>query len=36
MTTLLLTLAIGALVSVAAPLVILYWMTRDEEDGWDE
>lgn len=36
MTTLLLTLAIGALVSIAAPLGILYWMTRDEADDWEE
>lgn len=36
MTTLLLTLAICALLSVAAPLAILYMMTRDEADDWDE
>ncbi len=36
MTTLLLTLVIGAIVSVAAPIAIIYLMTRDEADDWDE
>ena len=36
MTTLLLTLVIGAIVSVAAPIASIYLMTRDEADDWDE
>jgi hypothetical protein len=36
MTTLLLTLVIGAIVSVALPVAVIYWMTLDEADEWDE